>query len=130
MVNVYPNFSIFTLFLKNKNIISKIRRSKVTDYAALNYYPLPYFGGICKKSPKSKQMPITHSLYGNDFNKMPMDLLKQIGHLPCAFKQYFLVKQGFKTIYTQTVYSKTCLKQPLSKRPKKGFQDQLLLTAG
>ena len=27
--------SIFTLFLKNKNIIFKIRRSKVTDYAAL-----------------------------------------------------------------------------------------------
>ena len=28
--------SIFTVFLKNKNIISKIRRSKVTDYAALS----------------------------------------------------------------------------------------------
>ena len=26
------------MFLKNKNIISKIRRSKVTDYAALNEY--------------------------------------------------------------------------------------------
>ena len=26
------------MFLKNKNIIFKIRRSKVTDYAALNYY--------------------------------------------------------------------------------------------
>ena len=28
------------MFLKNKNIIFKIRRSKVTDYAALNSYPL------------------------------------------------------------------------------------------
>ena len=27
--------SIFTVFLKNKNTIFKIRRSKVTDYAAL-----------------------------------------------------------------------------------------------
>ena len=36
MVNVYLNLSIFTVFLKNKNIILKIRRSKVTDYAALN----------------------------------------------------------------------------------------------
>ena len=27
-------------------------------------------------------------------------------------------------------YSKTCLKWPLSKRPKMGFQDQLLLNAG
>ena len=26
---------LFTLFLKNRNIISKIKRSKVTDYAAL-----------------------------------------------------------------------------------------------
>ena len=34
--NVYLNLSIFTVFLKNKNIIFKIRRSKVTDYAALN----------------------------------------------------------------------------------------------
>ena len=33
--NVYLNLSIFTAFLKNKNIIFKIRRSKVTDYAAL-----------------------------------------------------------------------------------------------
>ena len=36
MVNVYLNLSIFTVFLKNKNIIFKIRRSKVTDYAALS----------------------------------------------------------------------------------------------
>ena len=27
-------------------------------------------------------------------------------------------------------YSKTCVKQPLSKRPKDGFQDQLSLNAG
>ena len=36
MWNVYLNLSIFTVFLKNKNIIFKIGRSKVTDYAALN----------------------------------------------------------------------------------------------
>ena len=35
MVNVYLNLSIFTVFLKNRNIIFRIRRSKVTDYAAL-----------------------------------------------------------------------------------------------
>ena len=29
------NFSFFTQFLKNRNIISKIKISKVTDYAAL-----------------------------------------------------------------------------------------------
>ena len=32
--------SIFTVFLKNNNIIFKIRRSKVTDYAALNKHHL------------------------------------------------------------------------------------------
>ena len=32
------------MFLKNKNIIFKIRRSKVTDYAALSYHlPLKTF---------------------------------------------------------------------------------------
>ena len=29
------NLSIFTVFLKNRNFSSKIKRSKVTDYAAL-----------------------------------------------------------------------------------------------
>ena len=37
MVKCYLNLSIFTVFLKNKNIIFKIRRSKVTDYAALKF---------------------------------------------------------------------------------------------
>ena len=36
MENVYLNLSIFTVFLKNRNFISKIRISKVTDYAALS----------------------------------------------------------------------------------------------
>ena len=35
MVNFYLNLSIFTVFLKKRNLISKIRTSKVTDYAAL-----------------------------------------------------------------------------------------------
>ena len=36
METVYLNLSTFTVFLKNKNIIFKNRRSKVTDYAALS----------------------------------------------------------------------------------------------
>ena len=36
MVNVYLYLIIFTVFLKNRNFISKIGRSKVSDYAALN----------------------------------------------------------------------------------------------
>ena len=37
MVKCLPEFEYFTVFLKNKNFISKIRRSKVTDYAALRF---------------------------------------------------------------------------------------------
>ena len=33
-VKCIPELSIFTVFLKNRNIISKMKRSKVTDYAA------------------------------------------------------------------------------------------------
>ena len=40
MVKRLPEFEYFTVFLKNKNIIFKIRRSKVTDYAALMYIGL------------------------------------------------------------------------------------------
>ena len=35
MVKCLPEFEYFTVFLKNKNIIFKTRRSKVTDYASL-----------------------------------------------------------------------------------------------
>ena len=35
MIKCYLNLNIFTVFLKNRNFISKIRISKVTDYAAL-----------------------------------------------------------------------------------------------
>ena len=37
MIKFLPEFEdFFTVFLKNRNFISKIKRSKVTDYAALN----------------------------------------------------------------------------------------------
>ena len=36
MVKCFPESEIFTVFLKNRNFISKIRISKVTDYAAFN----------------------------------------------------------------------------------------------
>ena len=35
IVKCLPEFEYFTVFLKNRNFISKIRISKVTDYAAL-----------------------------------------------------------------------------------------------
>ena len=46
MVKCLPEFKYFTVFLKNKSIIFIIRRSKVTDYAALsdNWSLHPIFG--------------------------------------------------------------------------------------
>ena len=35
VISFIVNFSLFTVFLKKRNIISKIKFSKVTDYAAL-----------------------------------------------------------------------------------------------
>ena len=37
MVKCLHEFEYFTVFLKNRNLITKIRISKVTDYAALNF---------------------------------------------------------------------------------------------
>ena len=36
LVKYIPDFWFFAVFLKNRNIISIIKRSKVTDYAALS----------------------------------------------------------------------------------------------
>ena len=50
------------MFLKNKNIIFKIRRSKVTDYAALRVYdvsPLKLFVTCCTRIVKSRTTLIT-----------------------------------------------------------------------
>ena len=49
-VKCIPEFSIFTVFLKNRNIISKMKISKVTDYAALNFKPSskPSYPGLEK----------------------------------------------------------------------------------
>ena len=35
LVQYIPEFLFFAVFLKNRNILSKIKKSKVTDYAAL-----------------------------------------------------------------------------------------------
>ena len=52
MVKCLPVFEYFTVFLKNINIIFKIRRSKVTDYAALKYQ----IAGIAKPCKKTQYL--------------------------------------------------------------------------
>ena len=37
MVKWLPEFEYFTVLLKNRNFISKIRRSNVKDYATLSH---------------------------------------------------------------------------------------------
>ena len=48
MEKCLPEFENFTVFLKNRNFISKIRRSKVTDYAALTGLVSVSVHCICK----------------------------------------------------------------------------------
>ena len=48
------------MFLKNRNISSKIKRSKVTDYAALNCSHDGYFVLLTKPSHNSSRAPAIH----------------------------------------------------------------------
>ena len=73
------------MFLKSKNIIFKIRRSKVTDYAALRKYMLlltyinrgSYMSAHVllnllnelRKRDKMRGLPSILSLFRNEFNK-------------------------------------------------------------
>ena len=59
------NLSIFTAFFKNKNIIFKIRRSKVTDYAAL------ISAITLKKYVKTQRFNFTYRLYGKRSGEDP-----------------------------------------------------------
>ena len=47
MVKCLPEFEYFNVFLKNRNFISKIRKSKVTDYADLR---IQFDDAQCHKS--------------------------------------------------------------------------------
>ena len=61
MVKSIPEFSIFTVFLKNRNIISKIWRSKVTDKAALvSFYRLVKLG-IKPQTPGLQGKQFSHT---------------------------------------------------------------------
>ena len=81
------------MFLKNKNIIFKIRRSKVTDYAALRaiFFVSSQYSKTCVQRPLSKRpqigfqdqlslnagqkycrmLPLEHSAILSTFNKLP-----------------------------------------------------------
>ena len=64
------------MFLKNKNTIFKIRRSKVTDYAALSVGCL---SNATKTSGYDQEMPPTQ-MFGKD-TQMATTQLKQSNHL-------------------------------------------------
>ena len=63
---------------------------------------------------------------------------KKIHFFPRSVSSYFFLLQNYldfqrtikNLLQTPFSYSKTCVKRPLSKRVKIGFQDQLLLNAG
>ena len=63
MVKCLPEFEYFIVFLKNRNFISEIRRSKVTDYAALRTC-LPISGKKCLYClPKDHYISILNKKY-------------------------------------------------------------------
>ena len=75
MVKCSPEFEyFFTVFLKNRNCISKIRRSKVTDYAALNvlmytiHNKFSYF--LCFASLCAHLCAISNNFNCNDENRI------------------------------------------------------------
>ena len=50
--------------------------------------------------------------------------------LPNAHIMQYTPGQGLSLLLLETLYSKTCLKRPLKKNTKIGFQDRLSLNAG
>ena len=58
-----------------------------------------------------------------------MSLIHEVSEDPHVVTESNKLKKTLK-VHSVWIYSKTCLKQPLSKRPKTSFQDQLLLNAG
>ena len=46
IVKSFHDFEYFTVFLKNRNFTSKIKRSKVTDYAALTAQEKVWLGEL------------------------------------------------------------------------------------
>ena len=77
------NFSYFTVFLKNRNISSKFKRSKFTDYAALreivqcgvnrgsymSTHVLLNLSNELKKRDQRRGLPSIVSLFRHEFNK-------------------------------------------------------------
>ena len=66
---MYLNFSYFTVFLKNRNISSDIKRSKVTEYAAL------IIVNNCKQNITSLSLMVGTTVHVNIINKWNTNVL-------------------------------------------------------
>ena len=80
MVKCLPEFEYFTVFLKNRNFISKIRRSKVTDYAALtksfrDFQELHKFGLLCILYKDVKVSRCTFFLLSKVSKDLPINVI-------------------------------------------------------
>ena len=84
--NVYLKLSIYTVFLKNRNFISKIRISKVTDNAAL--------------SESKERLLHVHSFIGRMLLEDIRFVISDIGNVPLFFRSFYVSR-------TQKVYSGT-----------------------
>ena len=87
------------MFLKNKNIIFKIRRSKVTDYAALSIVLLSTFGYI-------KRVSRTLYLLGHTLLTFSQSALRYYGceRLSVSGRQSDLYRISYKMLLIVFLY--------------------------
>ena len=69
MVKCLPEFELFYCILGNRNFISKIRISKVTDYAAFNYPFVSIFVLLISMWLKIKSSTSLYRVYFSDSRK-------------------------------------------------------------
>ena len=99
------------------------------------FLPLNYT--ILQRYKRKMSMKYKHDSLSWSIHMDTLECCKGIAlHLPKRVNRSCSRPEAVTTMFSgpirfyQFSYSKTCLKQPLSKRPKMGFQDQLLLNAG
>ena len=101
------------MFLKNRNIIFKIRRSKVTDYAALMHY-FKYWAGV-------EGQPVSFSLNIDHVVSMFINMATQVAAM--IYSRFYLVCQQTDYMPTKRSYAqplvdlnKNCARQRLENR--------------
>ena len=95
------------MFLKNRNISSKIKRSKVTDYAALK--------GGCRGSPGSTLVKMPHCWKSHVAAHLHVPIVPEAVHIVTVRTQYTPDPREKGHLTYRAQYDKTCLTSALLK---------------